>query len=144
MRRVYPTVRYDAFISYRHGEPDRSWVRQVLGPALEARALHICIDYRCFRVAAPIVLEMERAVVQSRYTIAVMTPPYLESSFVELENVLADHLGLELRQRRLIAVMREHCVPPLRIRARVFLDMTDDTMLEKSLVTLADVIRSPP
>ena len=40
-----------------------------------------------------------RAVESSTYTLAVLTPTYLESTFTELENVLAEHLGLEERER---------------------------------------------
>ncbi len=48
-----------------------------------------------FRLGAPLVVEMARAVEQSRYTLAVLSPAYLTSNFAELENVLAEHLGLE-------------------------------------------------
>ena len=61
-----------------------------------------------------------------RYTLAVMSPLYLESNFTELENVLAGHLGLEKSQRRLLAIMRQPCTPRLGIQARLWLDMTDD------------------
>ena len=117
---------YDVFLSYRQQEPDRSWVRKVLRPALEARGLSVCIDYRDFRLGAPLVLEMGRAVEQSRYTLVVLTPAYLESTFTEVENVMAEHLGLETRERRLLVVLREPCAPRLGLRARLWLDMTDD------------------
>ena len=102
---------YDVFISYRQQDPDKTWVRQTLQRRLEAEGLGVCIDYRDFRLGAPIVLEMARAVEQSRYTLAVMSPLYLESNFTELENVLAGHLGLEKSQRRLLAIMRQPCTP---------------------------------
>jgi hypothetical protein len=54
---------------------------------------------------------MERAVQASRYTLAVLSPQYLKSGFTELENVLAEHLGLERAERRLLAVMYERARP---------------------------------
>lgn len=120
----------DAFISYRQQDPDRSWVRGVLLPGLEAAGLRICVDYRCFRLGAPLVLEMARAVEQSRYTLGVLSPSYLDSNFTELENVLSEHLGLERSERRLLMVMREPCKPHLRMRARLWLDMTDEQLRE--------------
>ena len=135
---------YDAFISYRQQDPDRSWVRGVLLPGLEAAGLRICVDYRCFRLGAPLVLEMARAVEQSRYTLGVLSPAYLESNFTELENVLSEHLGLERSERRLLMVMREPCKPRLGIRARLWLDMTDDAETETNLERLASELRRAP
>jgi hypothetical protein len=56
-------------------------------PRLLADGLAVCIDVDAFRLGAPLVLEMERAVQASRYTLAVLSPQYLESGFTELENV---------------------------------------------------------
>ncbi len=137
--------KYDVFISYRQQEPDRTWVRKVLVPRLEKEGgLHACIDHRDFRLGAPLVLEMARAVEQSRYTLAVLTPAYLESNFTELENVLAEHLGLERSQRRLLAVMRQPCTPRLGMRARLWLDMTEDDEFELNVQRLVYELRQSP
>src|SRR5829696_6136861 len=125
--------RYDAFISYRHQEPDKTWVRQVFVPALEAAGLRVCVDHRDFQLGAPLVTEMARAVEQSRTTVAVLTPAYLDGRFTELENVLAEHLGLEERAVRLLYVVREPCAPPLRMRARLRLDLPPDDEVAEGL-----------
>ncbi len=98
---------YDAFVSYRHQEPDKTWVHRTFVPALEVAGLRVCVDHRDFRLGAPLVTEMARAVEQSRTTVAVLTPAYLEGRFAELENVLAEHLGLEEQSLRLRYVVRE-------------------------------------
>ena len=135
---------YDVFISYRRQEPDRSWVRRTLQPQIEAQGLRACIDHRDFRLGAPLVLEMACAVEQSRYTLAVLSPVYLTSNFTELENVLAEHLGLETSQRRLLAVLREPCTPRLGMRARLWLDMTEDEEIERNIERLVYELRQPP
>jgi TIR domain len=135
------TMVYDAFLSYRHVDPDRSWVRGTLERHLVDAGLHVCIDYRCFRLGAPLVLEMARAVEHSRYTVAVLTPAYLASNFTELETVLAEHLGLEESQRRLLLLMREPCRPRLGLRARLQLDVTGDG---EQLDRLVDELRRDP
>jgi hypothetical protein len=135
---------YDVFISYRQKEPDLSWVRKTLVPSLEAAGLHVFIDYKDFRLGAPLVLEMARAVESSRYTLAILSPAYLQSNFTELENVLAEHLGLELSQRRLLAVMRESTKPRLGFVARLWLDMTDDTQFNENVAILINALRQPP
>jgi len=137
--------KYDVFISYRHQEPDKTWVRKVLLPRLERETdLRACIDHRDFQIGAPLVLEMARAVEQCRYTLAVLSPVYLESNFTELENVLAEHLGLEKSQRRLLAILRQPCTPRLGIRARLCLDMTDDSEFELNVERLLYELRQQP
>jgi len=135
---------YDAFVSYRHQEPDKAWVRKTFVPALEAAGLRVCVDHRDFRLGAPLVTEMARAVEQSRTTVAVLSPAYLDGRFAELENVLAEHLGLEERSVRLIYVVREPCEPPLRMRARLRLDLTTDAEVAEGLPRLIDSLREPP
>src|ERR687898_621306 len=93
---------YDVFVSYRHQEPDKTWVRRFFVPALEAASLVVCVDHRDFQLGLPLVTEMARAVEQSHTTVAVLTPAYLQGRFTELENVLAEHVGLEERAVRLI------------------------------------------
>jgi len=135
---------YDVFLSYRHQEPDKSWVRRTLLPRLEAEGLQACVDYRDFRLGAPLVLEMARAVEQSRYTLAVLSPVYSTSNFADLENILAEHLGLEKGQRRLLTVMHQKCTPRLGIRSRMWLDMTDDAEFEINLARLVYELRQSP
>jgi hypothetical protein len=135
---------YDVFVSYRYHEPDRTWVRTVLERRLVDQGLRVCIDYRCFPLGSPIVVEMGKAVERSRYTLAVLTPAYLEGHFAELESVLAEHLGLEEGRRRLLAVMREPCRPRLGIRARAYLDLTDDDELDQQLERLVAELRRDP
>lgn len=135
---------YDVFVSYRRAEPDLGWVHGRLVPRLRADGLLVCLDDDCFQLGAPLVLEMERAVQTSRYTLAVLTPRYLLSNFTGLESVLAEHLGLERTERRLLAVMRERTRPRLGIRARMSLDMTDDAEFEAATTRLCTQLRQDP
>ncbi len=116
-QRASDNFKFDVFISYRRAEPDVTWVRKTLVPRLEAAGFSVLIDYREFRPGAMIVKEMERAVVQSRYTVGVLSPNYLTSSFVELERILAEQIGLEQSQQRFLGLMLANCVPPLSVRA---------------------------
>ena len=106
---------YDVFVSYRQQEPDKTWVRKMLVPKLKAAGLRVFIDYLDFRLGVPIVTEMERGVVQSRYTVGVLSPNYLRSNFTDLESILAEQIGLEQSQQRFIGVMHESCKPRLGI-----------------------------
>ena len=135
---------YDVFISYRHHDPDQTWVRSRLVPQLGLEGLRVCLDVESFRLGAPLVLEMGRAVESSTYTVAVLTPAYLDSTFTELESVLAEHLGLEERERRLIVIMREFTRPRLGMRARTWCDMRHDSTFEHDVTTLCRQLRMSP
>jgi hypothetical protein len=138
------TADYDVFISYRQQDPDGSWVREQLVGRLRAEGLRVFIDVESFRLGVPLILEMTRGVEQSRYTLAVLSPAYLASNFTELESVLAEHLGLELAQRRLLAVRRVPCEPRLSLRARLWLDMTNDEEVERNMPRLIAALREAP
>jgi hypothetical protein len=134
---------YDVFLSYRDHDPDKTWARKTLMPRLEQEGLKV-IEQRRFRLGAPLVKEMERAVTQSRFTLSVLTPSYVEGNFTDLESVLAEHLGLENSQRRLLTLMREYCKPRLGMRARIGLDMTEDDEFEDNLERLVYELKQPP
>jgi hypothetical protein len=135
---------YDVFVSYRQQEPDQTWVRNRLVPTLSLEGLRVCLDVESFRLGAPLVLEMGRAVESSTYTLAVLTPAYLESTFTELESVLAEYLGLEERERRLIVIMREFTRPRLGMRARTWLNMINDENFDQDVITLCRQLRMSP
>lgn len=135
---------YDVFLSYRNQDPDKTWVRKTLYPRLKAEGLKVCLDAVDFRLGEPMINEMERAVVQSRYTAAVLTPAYLSSGFTDFEGVIAQHLGLEQSQRRFLGLLREPCKPRLGIRALYHLDVTDEAEFELAVPRLVAQLREPP
>jgi hypothetical protein len=114
---------YDAFISYRHAEPDMSWVRSVLVPELRRKGVKVCLDVDDFVPGERLVDQMEAAVLHSRYTIAVVSRAYLEGRFASFESVMADLDGVEQDQSRLLAVALEPCESELRQRAGLWLDL---------------------
>lgn len=127
---------YDAFISYR--TPGRNWVKTNLLPRLEAAGLRVCVDYRDFKLGAGLLAEMERGVIESRFTLAVYTRDYDDSGFTDLENIMADHRGVMERAVRLIVILRDGTMPSLRLKARLMLDMIDGNEFETSVQRLID------
>ncbi len=123
-------TKYDVFISFTSANKD--WVRKTFIPALEAEGLTCCDYYRDFEVGAPIVKEMERAVLESRKTILVLSPEYLKSKWVEFENLMLQTLDAANQERRLLPVVYKQCEIPLRIKYLncVNLDNPDDINIE--------------
>jgi hypothetical protein len=89
---------------------------------LKQAGLRVCVDVESFEPGAPAVLEMERAVVESRKTVLVLTAAYLQSKWTLFENVLASTLDPGAERRRIIPLVLEDCDLSLRVRALVWLD----------------------
>lgn len=119
--------KFDVFISYRHKEPDMSWVRETLVPRLKDEGLRVFIDIEQFDIGDKIVTEMENAVQQSRFTLAIMSPNYLAGDFARFENLLAKLRESTGEKSRLLIVKREPCELPLYLRSSLFSEMIDDT-----------------
>ena len=132
----------DVFISYRQQDPDKTWVQKALLPKLEEADLKVCIDFRDFELGADLISEMERSVDNSRYTVGVFTPRYLESEFTRFENILAQYLSLESRSVRFIGIMRENCSLPSRERLKLWLDMTKDDQFSTQVDRLVKQIKA--
>src|SRR5262245_29517934 len=78
----------DVFLSYRHVDPDRAFARDLLG-RLEAAGFRVAIDERDFRPEATFLEEMERCIQESRFTLAVLSPRYVESGNTMEEAIIS-------------------------------------------------------
>jgi hypothetical protein len=94
-------ITYDAFLSYRHGGLDGEVARELL-ETLEASGYKVAIDERDFAANASFLQEMERCIRESRFTVAIISPRYLESGNCEEEAIVCRVLDMDGRRRRLI------------------------------------------
>ena len=102
------TPKYDVFLSYSHR--DKAWVRDVLDPHLRQAKLKVCLDERDFRAGAFAAAEMERAVRDSRKTLAVVIQHYLNSEWTTFEEVLSATLDPAAQAERFVPLV----APPAR------------------------------
>lgn len=133
---------YDVFISY--SSQDKAWVRGELLTRLEAAGLKVIIDFRDFRLGAPSINEMERAVTTSRKTLLVLTPAYLASQWAEFENLMLQTLDPANRALRLIPLLKERCDLPIRIGFLTYVDFTDSTEHDRAWQRLLGGLGAPP
>ncbi|CAJ1080890.1 toll-like receptor 13 [Xyrichtys novacula] len=107
---------YDAFISYSC--KDEAWVVGQLVPNLEtpARGLRLCLHHRDFRPGAAVVENIEAAIFNSRHTICVVTPNFLQSDWCSMEFQLASLRllcdGSDVLLLVFLEEMPEHCLSP--------------------------------
>jgi hypothetical protein len=124
--------RYDAFISYSH--TDVEWVRGRLLPVLEESGFSVAIDFRDFRAGATGVEEMQRCVMESKRTIAVLSPQYVLSEWSKFENVMAQVLDPGAIQRRLMPILQEACDIPLRLKILQYRDVRSQSSADWALL----------
>ncbi len=133
------SYRYDVFISYHPRDGD--WVWEWLLPRLEQAGLRVCIDQNCFQPGAPVATEIERAVSESRRTLVVMTPAWVESQWDQFEALLIHQKDAAARIRRLIPVLLKPCDPPDRIKLLQWVDLTEAERQEEQLGRVIDDIK---
>jgi WD40 repeat protein len=111
--------RVDVFVSYRHLEPTRTWVRETLVPYIDAAGFSVILDAHDFRAGDVIVDVMRRASEAARVTLAVVDEHYGSSGFTRLERTMA---------KRLVAVIRDprHAAAAATAAAAVELTGSDD------------------
>ncbi len=114
---------YDVFISYRHEGEDQRFARDLVA-ALEADRYRVAIDERDFPASASFLQEMERAIRQSRFTVAVISQRYLESGNTEEEAIITKVLDMGDRRRRLIPLVIEPVALPVWLYGIVGIDWT--------------------
>lgn len=117
--------RYDVFVSYRWIEPDLSWVREQLVPVLERAELRVCVDYRDFRPGIDSILEMDRALRESRRALCVLSPEYFAARrHTNFEALWARHADPAASEGRLIPLLLRPVELPSWIAGPVPVDLT--------------------
>ena len=134
--------RYDVFISYRHGGKDSEVARQ-LAEALEADGYAVAIDERDFPANASFLEEMERCVRESRATVAVISPRYLESGNCQEEAIICKVLDMGDRKRRLIPIVIEPVSLPAWLYGIVGIDCTKANPLVDPFDKLKSTLGAP-
>jgi TIR domain-containing protein len=135
-------VRYDVFISYRHGGADADVARQVLD-ALEADGYKVAIDERDFVASSSFLLEIERCIRESRYTVAIVSARYLESGNCEEEAIVTKVLDMSERRRRLIPFIIQPVELPVWLFNLVGIDCTKPDSLVDPLDKLKATLGKP-
>jgi hypothetical protein len=137
-----PELRYDVFLSYRHGGRDTQVARALL-ETLEADGYRVAIDDRDFPANASFLEEMERCIRESRFTLAIISPAYLESGNCQEEAIITKVLDMGERRRRLIPFVIEPVTMPVWLYGIVGIDYTKADPLVDALAKLEGTLGPP-
>ncbi len=122
---------YDIFIS--HSRDDQAWVHTWLLPRLEAAGLRVMVGYRDFLPGMPVLENIERAVQDSRHTLAILTPAWLASEWNAFESLLVRTLDPAARRRKLIPILLKPCDLPEPLAALDAVDLTVERYWEQGI-----------
>ena len=131
---------YDAFISYRHVEPDRSFALDV-ATRIERAGFRVAIDARDFKPNEPVIAEQERCIRQSRFTLCVVSPRYIESGYCADEAIVSTTLGLNERRRRVVPLTYERAALPGWMQGLVGIDFSDPSAFVDPYARVIDLLR---
>jgi hypothetical protein len=133
---------YDAFISYRHTEPDKTHAIDIV-ESLERRGLRVAIDFRDFAANEHFLAEMERCIKQSRYVLCVITARYLASDHTSEEAIISKTLDMADRRKRLVPLVFERVELPVWLHGLVGIDFTELASVEPT-ERLLGLVGAPP
>ncbi len=131
------SFQYDAFVSYHPA--DEEWLYTYLLPRLEADKVRV-ITEADFAGGSNQITEIEGAIRNSRCTVAILTPAWLQSHWNNFESILAQNLSLADLKRKVIPVLLQPCEVPVRLRHLVVVDLTNEKRREQRVRKLAQDI----
>jgi len=133
-----PEPELDLFIV--HAEADADFVREHLLPALELpRERVLLVDE--LPLGGLVLSEIDHGVSRSRYTVAVLSPAYLEDRWADFGAELASHVSG--RDARVIPLRLADCELPVRLDARVALDFRDRDRWDWETARLRELLHGP-
>jgi hypothetical protein len=127
--RPAPPPVYDAFLSYRHTEPDRTYAGDVL-EAIESRGLRVAVDFRDFAPNQHFLSEMERCIKESRFVLCIVTSHYLDSDSCSEEAIISKTLDMADRRKRLVPLIFERVDVPVWLHGLVGIDFTTSASVD--------------
>jgi WD40 repeat protein len=133
---------FDLFVVYAAADAD--FVHGYLLPALNLPASRVLLVDE-LTLGALVVSEIERGVSRSRFTVAVLSPAYLEDRWAVFGEQLTSHASVEdvsVEDVHVIPLRLFDCELPLRLKARVCLDFTDRAGWEAEAARLRKLLQT--
>jgi hypothetical protein len=132
---------YELFVSY--AEADRAWVEGYLLDALEKAEVR-CTRESAFTLGVPRILEFERAIRQSRYTLLVISEAYLADDLTRFTDILAQSYGEQVGTWPVIPLILQAGLQlPPRLKMLESLPASSSEQWETALERLCRQLKHP-
>jgi hypothetical protein len=138
--------RFDAYISYVDRDPDSLFVWEKLVPRLEAAGLRLAVSGDVEQPGVARVVSIERGIRQSRRTVMVLSPNYLDDGIAEFENVVAQTIGIQEGSWRPLPVRIgpvDNDRMPVRLGMLTSLDLVHPRRSDQEFHRLLEALRGP-
>nr|MBC8446775.1 TIR domain-containing protein [Chloroflexota bacterium] len=138
--------RYDAYVSYVDEEPDSTWVWDTLLPRLEDAGLRVAVSGDVEAPGVARVVGIERGIRQAKRTVIVLSEAYLADHMADFENVLAQTMGIQEGEYRLLPVQMspvDESRLPLRLSMLTTLDLARPCRAEREFDRLLRALQGP-
>ncbi|MBW4533661.1 MAG: TIR domain-containing protein [Pleurocapsa minor HA4230-MV1] len=133
---------YELFISY--AEADKAWVEGYLLDALEKAEVR-CTCESAFILGVPRILEFERAIRQSRFTLLVISEAYLADDLTRFTDILAQSYGEQVGTWPVIPLtLQEGFQLPPRLKMLEGLKAHSSEQWEAAIERLCHQLKRPP
>jgi hypothetical protein len=137
---VAQAYRYDVFVSF--ADTEKAWVEGYLLRALGVPNDRI-LTRQDYTPGAVIAEEVVRAVEESRYTVLVLSPTFLDDRWAVFGERLATWTSVEGGKGRVVPVIREAVEVPLQLQYIVKLDCTDERQWDAETDRLRTLLERP-
>ncbi len=137
---------FDAYISYVDQDPDAAWVWDILVPRLTQAGLRVAVSGDSHTVGVPNIVNMEQVAINSKRVVLVLSDTYLTDNQATFENILAQTLGMEQGQFRVIPVKMPAVDDgriPTRLRMLTLIDLSQPRRAEHNLSRLVQALEGP-
>ena len=138
--------RYDAYVSYVDEEPDSTWVWDTLLPRLEDAGLRVAVSGDVEEPGVARVVGIERGIRQAKRTVIVLSEAYLADHMADFENVLAQTMGIQEGEYRLLPVQMapvDESRLPLRLSMLTTLDLAHPRRAGREFDRLLRALQGP-
>ena len=136
---------FDVFISYNPADED--WVEGYLLDALRQAGIR-CHTEAAFALGVPLIAEFERAILQSRRTLLVLSPAYQADHLNRFADLLAQSFGADTATWPVIPLILRPVDLPPRLRMPIGLDATDPSawpgVIERLVAEFQRPLPPPP
>lgn len=135
------TKKYDAFISYAH--QDSEFVRR-LSDRLMENGFTIFFAERDIAAGAELAESLNRAVVDAKYVLVIMSQAYFRSRWAKMEWQLALNEEVNQPKPKVIPLLIEDCEIPAMLATKVYADFRTEEAFNQAFPQLATILREDP